>query len=123
MTRTRADLGFDDGLEDFNPADWAIGTTAHARPDKDIARITAEATGFRSREAKPAEGAGSTGAGAPPTASPPRRRRTGRNAQFNLKARPETIESFCAVADARGWGLGETLEHAVRLLQQEYGPK
>ncbi|WP_222435300.1 hypothetical protein, partial [Puniceibacterium confluentis] len=53
--------------------------------------------------------------------APPRRRRTGRNAQFNLKARPDTIESFCAVADANGWGLGETLEHAVRLLQRDFG--
>jgi hypothetical protein len=49
-----------------------------------------------------------------------RRRRTGRNAQFNLKARPETIEAFCAVADLNGWGLGETLEKAVALLQREY---
>jgi hypothetical protein len=52
---------------------------------------------------------------------PLRRRRTGRNAQFNLKARPETIAAFCAVADARGWGLGETLEQAVALLQREHG--
>jgi len=51
-----------------------------------------------------------------------RRRRTGRNTQFNLKARPDTIAQFCAVADARGWGLGETLEYAVALLEQAYGP-
>lgn len=51
-----------------------------------------------------------------------RRRRTGRNAQFNIKARPETIEAFCAVADAQGWGLGETLEHAVALLQKQHDP-
>lgn len=49
-----------------------------------------------------------------------RRRRTGRNAQFNLKAKPETIEAYCAIADAQGWGLGETLEKAVELLEQEY---
>jgi hypothetical protein len=49
-----------------------------------------------------------------------RRRRTGRNAQFNLKAQPETIAAFCAIADRQGWGLGETLEQAVALLEREY---
>ena len=52
--------------------------------------------------------------------TPRRRRRTGRNAQFNLKAKPETIETFCAIADRQGWGLGETLEKAVELLAREY---
>jgi hypothetical protein len=32
--------------------------------------------------------------------------------QLNLKARPDTIAAFFAVADANGWGLGETLETA-----------
>jgi len=52
-----------------------------------------------------------------PRASP------GRNAQFNLKARPDTIQRFCDVADAQDWGLGETLEHAVALLEREYAQK
>lgn len=59
---------------------------------------------------------------APPEQAPRplRRRRTGRNAQFNIKAKPETIDAFCAIADARGWGLGETLEKAVALMQQTW---
>ena len=115
-TRQRADLGF--GAEDggFDPADWAVGTPAPRPAQEAQTRQVAEATGFRSREA----GQGARPAPAEP-ARPLRRRRTGRNAQFNLKARPETIQSFCAVADARGWGLGETLEYAVALLQREYG--
>lgn len=119
MTRERADLGFGDDAG-FDPADWEVGKPAPARPESGSARKVAEATGFRSREVQPQPAQAtpaSAGAGAPR----PRRRRTGRNAQFNLKARPETIQSFCAVADARGWGLGETLEHAVALLQREYG--
>lgn len=123
MGRERADLGFggDDG---FDPADWRVGTPAPSRPEADTARIAAAATGFRSREvAPPSGGAGAATAPAPtPTPARPRRRRTGRNAQFNLKARPDTIAHFCAVADAKGWGLGETLEHAVALLEREYGP-
>lgn len=43
----------------------------------------------------------------------------GRNAQFNIKAKPETIEAFYKVADANGWGLGEMLGHAVALLEKE----
>jgi len=44
--------------------------------------------------------------------------RTGRNAQFNIKARPETIQAYCDIADENGWGLGETLEYAVDLLRK-----
>jgi len=123
MGRERADLGFggDDG---FDPAEWDVGTPAPARPESSSARRVAEATGFRSREVVPPAAAGSaSGAGqGTPAPAKPRRRRTGRNAQFNLKARPDTIAQFCAVADARGWGLGETLEYAVTLLEREYGP-
>lgn len=66
-------------------------------------------------------------ASAPETAAttaygrPPRRRRTGRNVQFNIKARPETIKAFTAIADANDWGFGETLEHAVALLEAAQG--
>lgn len=125
MGRERADLGFggDDG---FDPAEWDVGTPAPTRPESGSARKVAEATGFRSREVVPpaAHGAGQgavVAAVPPPPAPKPRRRRTGRNAQFNLKARPETIAQFCAVADGKGWGLGETLEYAVTLLEREYG--
>jgi hypothetical protein len=120
MDKERANLGFDDAIDSFDPADWAVGGPTKGRPDSTLARQSAEATGFRSREAKPA----APTAPAPASrAGAPRRRRTGRNAQFNLKARPETIQSFCAVADAQGWGLGETLEHAVALLEREYAAK
>lgn len=121
-TRERADLGFDDPLEDFNPAEWKPKTTKSAnKPKPEEAAIAAEASGFKSREPKPAQVVepkpveqGRAGE------APQRRRRTGRNAQFNLKAKPETIEAYCALADAKGWGLGETLEKAVELLEREY---
>ena len=66
------------------------------------------ASGFHSRE--------------PQTPQPPkaqRRRRTGRNVQFNIKTTPEAIAAFCQIADANGWGLGETLERATELLQTQ----
>lgn len=107
-TAARGDLGFGaalDDLDSFAPAKTPV-------PDRAGAAQAAQAAGFVSREPKPAP---------KPAARPVRRRRTGRNAQFNLKARPETIEAFCAVADANDWGLGETLEYAVALLEREYG--
>jgi hypothetical protein len=51
----------------------------------------------------------------------PRRHRTGRNVQFNLKASQETVDAFYAISDSQGWVLGETLEHALAALQRELG--
>jgi hypothetical protein len=120
MTKERVNLGFSDPLGEFNPADWQA--ELHKPPSRlppEATRRAAEATGFHSRETGPQASSGSTAtdrAGEPPV----RRRRTGRNAQFNLKARPDTIAAFCEVADQQGWGLGETLEYAVQLLQEKY---
>jgi len=111
MGNERASLGFGDELESFDPAEWTPKqkTNPNDRPKADVARAAASAAGFPSRE--PVRSV-------PVTAQ--RRRRTGRNAQFNVKAKPETIEAFCAIADGQGWGLGETLEYAVALLQKKY---
>jgi hypothetical protein len=56
------------------------------------------------------------------TASPkrePRRYRTGRNIQLNIKARAEIIDAFYGIADRKGWVLGETFERAVAALERE----
>lgn len=116
MSESRADLGFADALDDFDATDWLPRSpVANAKPPKVATEKAAAAAGFRSREPQPEQVKPDARSHAP------RRRRTGRNAQFNLKARPETIEDFCAIADAQGWGLGETLERAVALLQREHG--
>lgn len=116
MSKQRADLGFADALDEFNPAEWTPQTrTSNDRPPKAETQQAAAAAGFKSREPQAAPSSERAGEN-----DPPRRRRTGRNAQFNLKARPETIAAFCAVADRQGWGLGETLEHAVALLERQY---
>jgi|TARA_B100002003_G_scaffold205199_1_gene198486 hypothetical protein len=112
MTKSRSDLGFGNELEAFDPKEWGPTATSlqKERPSQSHTRQAATAAGFRSREAPD-----------PSMAPKPRRRRTGRNAQFNIKAKPETIEAFCAIADRMGWGIGETLEHAVELLELEHG--
>lgn len=115
MGQERASLGFDDALDDLNLNEWQPSKpkAKKTKPAADITAKVAKASGFESREVKP-EKTEETERGNV------RRRRTGRNAQFNLKAKPETIEAYCAIADAQGWGLGETLEKAVELLELEY---
>lgn len=60
---------------------------------------------------------------------PPARsgRITGRNAQINLKARPETIDAFSQIADRHDWSKALTFERAVtaldRLLREGVDPK
>lgn len=109
MTKERASLGFDDELDGFDPADWSPkqSTTASDKPKSADTEKAAKAAGFQSREPRKTE-----------PARQQRRRRTGRNVQFNIKVRQETIDAFCAIADGQGWGLGETLEQAVELMQK-----
>ncbi|MBE9640438.1 stability/partitioning determinant [Salipiger mangrovisoli] len=129
--RERADLGFGSELDDFDPENWQPQPRPAPQSDPNLRKL-AEASGFRSREAAVPVSAGQGAPVAGPAAvpsraevaeapAPLRRRRTGRNQQFNLKARPETIEAYCRIADAQGWGLGETLEQAVALLEERFG--
>jgi hypothetical protein len=107
MIKPRADLGFGAALDDLGGFD--LKPKAIVRLDKADSAQAAQAAGFQSREPQAAK----------PVSTPQRRRRTGRNVQFNIKTTAETIATFCAIADANGWGLGETLEHAVALLQHK----
>ena len=120
-TKERAPLGFDHELDNFDPAAWTKAKAAPAndkpKPAPEESRKAAEAAGFRSRE--PAK----KGTAEPAPKVQQRRRRTGRNVQFNLKTKPETSEAFTAIADAMGWGLGETLERATELLAREHAVK
>lgn len=87
-------------LSDFKPKP--------AKPEQ--VREVAEQAGFRSREATS------------PSAEErraPRRYRTGRNVQLNLKVRREAVEAFYRLADERGWVLGEAFERALGALERE----
>jgi hypothetical protein len=76
-----------------------------AKPEQ--VRDVAEQAGFRSREAK-VEAA----------KREPRRHRTGRNIQLNLKVRREAVDAFYTIADDQGWVLGEAFEHAIAALEE-----
>lgn len=106
--KKRPNLGFDAALNDLSGFEDIDKPRQLDTNSKDELIGAAKASGFGSREA-----VGLTER----TTTPPRRRRTGRNAQLNIKARPETIEEYCRIADSNGWGLGEALEHAVELLR------
>lgn len=81
----------------------------------ELVRAVSEAAHFQSRDPE------RHGALTASTKREPRRYRTGRNTQLNIKARPEAIEAFYAIADQQGWVLGETFEHAVEALNQKVG--
>lgn len=97
-------------LSDFKPA-------APKKPKIEPAAIreVSEANNFPSRAA-PAKTKAATSAKA--GAGGQRRRRTGRNVQFNIKTTPEVIERFTAFADKKGWVFGELLEHALDALEK-----
>ncbi len=81
----------------------------HAAPPIEQVRAVTAAANFRSREP----------AAATPTPRQARRYRTGRTAQFNVRTTPATVDAFYAIADRKGWKVGETLEHALAALERE----
>jgi hypothetical protein len=97
-------------LSDFKPA-------APKRPKIEPAAIreVSEANNFPSRAAPSKPKAAKAGVGAQ------RRRRTGRNVQFNIKTTPDVIERFTALADKHGWVFGELLEKALDALEKSSG--
>jgi hypothetical protein len=116
MSGKRAGL-FEEGpdVSDFKPK-----PPARAEQVKAIA----EQAGFRSRDPlvqdRPAEiGQPELPATARPMRREQRRYRTGRNQQLNLKVTAQDAEAFYAIADARGWVLGETFARAIAALARE----
>lgn len=100
----RAKIGFGDalgGLGDFAPA------APRAKPPAPP-KEAAEEAGFYSREAKPET--------VEPIPRQQRRHRTGRSAQINIKAKPETITAFYAWADEQGLSIAEAFELAIKKL-------
>jgi hypothetical protein len=107
MSSERASLFGQDAdmdLSDFKPKSLA-------RPEQ--VRDVAEQAGFRSREGT------KQAVESEALRREPRRYRTGRNVQLNLKVRQETVDTFYKLADEHGWVLGEAFEHAIDALRRE----
>jgi hypothetical protein len=112
MTKSRASI-FGEGEEGLDLSGFAPKAPRDIKaPPAEAIRAVSEAARFPSREAKPAPAA-------PTVKREQRRHRTGRNVQFNIRARQETIDAFLSIADREGWVLGEVLEHAVAALDRE----
>lgn len=109
MSTPRAGV-FEDDLSDFAPKPR---TPAAARPEE--VRALAEGTAFRSRNPE----AVAPVPPAPPVRREPRRYRTGRNVQLNLKVRQEAADAFYRLADQTGLVLGEVFEQAVEAFARE----
>jgi hypothetical protein len=97
---------FDIDLSGFEP-------TQPAKPkiEKAVVRQVSEANNFPSRAATPKQEPLQIVRQA-------RRRRTGRNVQFNIKTTPETIVRFTALADKNNLVFGELLDRALDAFEQ-----
>ncbi|MGA7237193.1 MAG: hypothetical protein WBY44_16020 [Bryobacteraceae bacterium] len=113
MGRERASI-FDAGEPRLDVSAFAPKTkTGSPAPPPEEVRAVSQSANFRSREATDAK---------PESKSKrsPRQHRTGRNVQFNIKAKLETVDDFYRITDAHpGWVLGYTLERAVAALKRE----
>jgi hypothetical protein len=100
---------FDDA-DDFDVSAFAPKMSPKTEPPPEAVRTVSETMHFQSRDPRPpAKSAKKT----------PRRRRTGRNKQLNLKVTAKASESFYEITDRQGWVLGETFERAIAALERE----
>lgn len=111
-------VGLFDDEKDFDVAGFAPKrqTNIQSAPANEIIRAISEASDFRSREPAPVK--------ADQTTVPrrkPRLHRTGRNLQFNVKLRSDTVDSFYEIANRQEWTMGETVERALAALKRELG--
>jgi hypothetical protein len=88
---------------------FAPRSDADARPPPEQLDRLTKGSKFRSREiAEPEQGRVQQ-----------RRRRTGRNVQFNIRATQQVINEFRALSEEKDWPDGLTLEKALHALQRE----
>ena|SRR5271166_1153070 len=89
---------------------FAPRTDNPARPPPEQLDELTRGSKFRSREVSQPE---------PATRIQQRRRRTGRNVQFNIRATQQVVDEFKALSESRDWPDGLTLENALRALKRE----
>lgn len=112
MSRDRASIFGNDDEFDISGFVPKSAEKPAARPEQ--VKAVSEAASFHSREPKATPAVLEV---APKRAQ--RRHRTGRNAQLNIKIKPETLEDFYALVDRQGWVQGEAFELAIEALKRE----
>lgn len=111
MSKRASIFGDDDlDLSGFAPKPVPDATA----PPAEKVRAVSESANFRSREAKTPK---PQPAKSEQPKREPRRYRTGRNTQFNVKTTQATIDAFYSICDRAGWVLGEAFEYAVKALE------
>jgi hypothetical protein len=120
MSKPRASIFAEDDLDVSGFTPEAAPDTG---PDRETIRAVSEQSNFPSREPKQPRRSTATAPTAETPKRQPRRHRTGRTAQFNARTTPETVEAFYAIADRKGWLVGETVERALAALQRELAGK
>ena len=93
-----------DASPDFDVAGFVPQKPKASAPQEKVRQVS-ESASFKSREPVERKAA----------RREPRRYRTGRNTQFNIKADPDVIEESYLIADAQGWVLRETLAARINL--------
>jgi hypothetical protein len=117
MSTERASV-FDEG-PDIDVSGFTPRKIAKPAAEAEQVKVISETANFVSREpATLKPGPAARQAQREPITREPRRHRTGRNIQLNIKARAETVERFYAIADRYGWVLGETFERAIAALER-----
>jgi hypothetical protein len=113
MTTPPQRASFLDSEDALDVSGFTPKTVPRDAASQEQIRAVSEAAHFQSREPK------SLPTSASPGRREPRRYRTGRNTQLNIKARTEAIDAFYTIADKQGWVLGETFERAIEALRRE----
>jgi hypothetical protein len=116
---------FDQEDDDVDVAGFKPAAAPRPRDSLSVAAVrqTAESKGFVSREASSPAAPKAAAQPSPASAEPIpqearlRRRRTGRDKQLNIKTTDDCLARMYGIADANGWGLGETLEQAIAALE------
>jgi len=92
--------------------DFAPRADDPGRPQSEQLNELTRGSKFRSRESAEPETPGRV---------QQRRRRTGRNVQFNIRATQQVIDEFKALSERMDWPDGLTLEHALAALREKIG--
>ena len=108
--------GVFDNADDLDVSGFAPKPVDRTAIKPEQVRAVSESAQFQSREPR-------RNASTAPAKREPRRHRTGRNMQLNIKARTEAINTFYAITDQQGWVLGETFENAIEALKRELAAK
>lgn len=103
-------------LDDFQPK----RREEKPRPDREAIAQVAKDNGFLSRDPKTVEPREPREPREPSTPRRQRRFTTGRNQQINIKATPETVTRFNALADRLNLPAGALLEQAVEILEKKF---